>query len=215
MYFNKPVIIPKAAGKIALAKRGETTYVLYEIGRKYDPNKKYNVPERIGIGVQIPGQPELMLPNENYLTYFPKEEARMTEEEKKTLENYDEEREQQFMLRDFFDQLFFEFQIMSRKRPGFIVNENKVQRINKVLVPLKRLMEGKPYGAFLEIPEEPQEVVEEELLVTTGVDQADGDFEEQPVRARKTKLVGLDYSDVALVLTQYKGAMKRFAADCL
>jgi len=43
-------------------------------------------------------------------------------------------------------------------------------------------MEGKPYGAFLEIPEEPQEVVEEELLVTTGVDQADGDFEDQPVR---------------------------------
>ena len=82
-----------------------------------------------------------------------------------------------------------------------------------MLVPLKRLMEGKPYGAFLEIPEEPAEVVEEELLVTTGVDPADGDFEDQPVRARKTKLVGLDYSDVALLLTQYKGAMTRFAGE--
>ena len=114
-----------------------------------------------------------------------------------------------------FDQLYFEFQIQAHRNPHFVVNAYKIQRINKVLVPLKRLMEGKPYGAFLEIPEEPQEVVEEELLVTTGVDQADGDFEDQPVRARKTKLVGLDYSDVALLLTQYKGAMTRFAGECL
>jgi hypothetical protein len=189
MYFNKPVMIPKAAGKIALAKRGETTYVLYEIGRKYDPNKKYNVPERIGIGVQIPGQPELMLPNENYLTYFPKEEARMTEEEKKTLENYDEEREQQFMLRDFFDQLFFEFQIMSRKRPGFIVNENKVQRINKVLEPIMEMLKNEAYAGFLELIPEP-EIQEDE----------DG----------SCVLTGLSYSDVSLLLTQFKGALNRY-----
>ena len=54
------------------------------------------------------------------------------------------------------------------------------------------------------------EAEEEEGLITTSVDQ-----EEMPVRARKTKLVGLDYSDVALLLTQYKGAMTRFAGECL
>lgn len=48
------------------------------------------------------------------------------------------------------------------------------------------------------------------MMVTMGAD-----LEEETVRARKTKLVGLDYSDVALLLTQYKGAMTRFAADCL
>ena len=189
MYFNKPVMIPIVPGKITLGKKGESTYVQYEIGRKYDPNKKYNVPERIGIGVQIPGQPDLMLPNENYLTYFPKEEEKMTGEEKKTLENYDEEREQQFMLRDFFDQLFFEFQIMSRKRPGFIVNENKVRRINKVLEPIMSMLKNEAYVGFLELIPEP-EIQEDE----------DG----------ACVLTGLSYSDVSLLLTQFKGALNRY-----
>jgi len=34
-------------------------------------------------------------------------------------------------------------------------------------------------------------------------------------RSGKTKMIGLDYSDVALLMTQYKGAMTRFASDCL
>lgn len=107
MCFNKPVLIPKAPGKITLGKRGESTYVLYEIRRRYDPNRKYNVPERVGIGVQIPGRPEMMLPNENYLTYFQKGEETMTNEEKETVREYANEREYGMMLRDFFDQLFF------------------------------------------------------------------------------------------------------------
>ena len=113
----------------------------------------------------------------------------MTEEEKKTLENYDEEREQQFMLRDFFDQLFFEFQIMSRKRPGFIVNENKVQRINKVLEPIMEMLKNEAYVGFLELIPEP-EIQEDE----------DG----------SCVLTGLSYSDVSLLLTQFKGALNRY-----
>ena len=189
MYFNKPVMIPKAPGKITLGKKGESIYVQYEIGRKYDPNKKYNVPERVGIGVQIPGQPELMLPNENYLTYFPQEEAKMTDQEKETLENYNEEREQQFMLRDFFDQLFFEFQIMSRKRPGFVVNENKVRRINKVLEPVMAMLKNEPYAGFLEVIPEP---------------------EVQKAEDGSSVLTGMSYSDVSLLLTQFKGALNRY-----
>ena len=113
----------------------------------------------------------------------------MTEEEKKTLENYDEEREQQFMLRDFFDQLFFEFQIMSRKRPGFIVNENKVRRINKVLEPIMEMLKNETYAGFLEVIPEP-EIQEEE----------DG----------SRVLTGMSYSDVSLLLTQFKGALNRY-----
>ena len=153
---------------------------------------------------------------ENYEKYFGKDgEEKMTAKERAAAENYEITCNDFWMLNCMFEQLYYEFQIQAHRSPHFVVNAYKIQLINKILVPLKRLMEGKPYGAYLEIPEEPAEVVEEELLVTTGVDPADGNFEEQPVRARKTKLAGLDYSDVALVLTQYKGAMKRFAADCL
>ena len=138
MYFNKPVMIPKAPGKITLGKKGENTYVQYEIRRKYDPNKKYNVPERVGIGVQIPGQPELMLPNENYLTYFPKEETK---------------------------------------------------RINKVLEPIMSMLKNEAYAGFLELIPEP-EIQEDE----------DG----------TCVLTGLSYSDVSLLLTQFKGALNRY-----
>ena len=215
-YSSKPVKIPEVAGKISFMKKTDRTYVRYEFGRTYNPVKKSTIPQRAIIGLQIRNAPTLMLPNENYEKYFGKDgDEKMTAKERMTAENFEAMSNDFWMLNCMFEQLYFEFQIQAHRNPHFVVNAYKIQRINKILVPLKRLMEGKPYGAFLEIPEEPQEVVEEELLVTTGVDQADGDFEDQPVRARKTKLVGLDYSDVALLLTQYKGAMTRFAGDCL
>ena len=74
------------------------------------------------------------------------------------------------------------------------MNEFKIRRINKILEPLRQLMANEPYSAFLETLEEPQTVSGKE-----------GD----------EYLTGLDYSDVAIVLTQYKGAMTRFSADCL
>ncbi len=215
-FTNTPVKIPDVKGKITLRKYNDRTYVRYEIGRTYDTGRQSTNPQRVNIGLQIRNAPTLMLPNENYEKYFGKDgEEKMTAKERTAAENYEATSNDFWMLSCMFDQLHFEFQIQAHRNPHFVVNAYKIQRINKVLVPLKRLMEGKPYGAFLEIPEEPQEVVEEELLVTTGVDQADGDFEDQPVRTRKTKLVGLDYSDVALLLTQYKGAMTRFAGECL
>ena len=54
---------------ITYKKKGESTYVVYETGRKYDPENQYNIPERIQIGIQIPAEPDMMLPNENYLKY--------------------------------------------------------------------------------------------------------------------------------------------------
>ena len=68
MYPDRAVLIPKVEG-ITYKKKGESTYVVYETGRKYDPENQYNIPERIQIGIQIPAEPDMMLPNENYLKY--------------------------------------------------------------------------------------------------------------------------------------------------
>ena len=189
MFLNKPTLIPKIRGKITFQKKGNSTYVLYDIGRQYDPNRKYCLKNRTMIGVQIPGRPEMMLPNENYLTYFPKGEENMTEEEKKNAQDYADERENGLMLRDFFEQLFFEFQMMSRKKPNGVVNEYKVERLNRVLRPLLEMMKGEKYATFLEEIPMPQ-------VKTTK----DGE-------GIKT---GLTYSDVALMMTQFKGAVNRF-----
>ena len=218
-YGNSPVKIPKASGKITFRKMTDKTYVLYETGRVYNPTKKSNTPKRTMIGLQIRNAPTLMLPNENYEKYFGKDgEEKMTAKERAAAENYEITCNDFWMLNCMFEQLYYEFQIQAHRNPHFVVNEYKIQRINKVLVPLKRMMEGKAYGEFLEIPPEPMEVPEDEMLVTTGTDAARFGWSEGDgslIQAQKTKLVGLDYSDVALLLTQYKGAMTRFAGDCL
>ena len=215
-YSSKPVKIPEVAGKISFMKKTDRTYVRYEFGRTYNPVKKSTIPQRAIIGLQIRNAPTLMLPNENYEKYFGKDgDEKMTAKERMTAENFEAMRNDFWMLNCMFEQLYFEFQIQAHRNPHFVVNAYKIQRINKILVPLKRLMEGKPYGAFLEIPPEPVEVPDNEPLITTALDPADGSPEEQRLRSGKTKLVGLDYSDIALLLTQYKGAMTRFAGDCL
>ena len=43
MYLDKAVMIPKRKG-ISFKSKGDTNYVIYEIGRKYDPEKQYTVP---------------------------------------------------------------------------------------------------------------------------------------------------------------------------
>ena len=215
-YSSKPVKIPEVAGKISFMKKTDRTYVRYEFGRTYNPVKKSTIPQRAIIGLQIRNAPTLMLPNENYEKYFGKDgDEKMTAKERMTAENFEAMSNDFWMLNCMFEQLYFEFPIQAHRNPHFVVNAYKIQRINKILVPLKRLMEGKPYGAFLEIPPEPVEVPDNEPLITTALDPADGSPEEQRLRSGKTKLVGLDYSDIALLLTQYKGAMTRFAGDCL
>ena len=215
-YSSNPVKIPEVAGKISFMKKTDRTYVRYEFGRTYNPVKKSTIPQRAIIGLQIRNAPTLMLPNENYEKYFGKDgEEKMTAKERTAAENFEAMSNDFWMLNCMFEQLYFEFQIQAHRNPHFVVNAYKIQRINKILVPLKRLMEGKPYGAFLEIPPEPVEVPDNEPLITTALDPADGSPEEQRLRSGKTKLVGLDYSDIALLLTQYKGAMTRFAGDCL
>lgn len=189
MFLDRPVLIPKVKGKITRQKKGNNTYILYETDRQYDPNRKYYLKTRTMIGVQIPDHPEMMLPNENYPINFSKEEETMTDQEKATVQVYTNDREYGLILRDFFEQLFFEFQTQSRKKPNSVVNAYKVERLNRVLKPLKELMKQETYAAFLEeIPMPETKTAKDGSEITNG----------------------LTYSDIALMMTQYKGAVNRF-----
>ena len=71
MYLDFFVEIPDVKGKITTKKKGSSVYVNYEIGRDYDPEKKYNVPKRVTIGKVSGADSKMMVPNQNFLTYFP------------------------------------------------------------------------------------------------------------------------------------------------
>ena len=71
MYLNCTVEIPKDKFGISKKKIKGITYVYYEHSRRYDPGKKYNVPQCTTIGKQSETDPQMMIPNANYLKYFP------------------------------------------------------------------------------------------------------------------------------------------------
>lgn len=49
-------------------------YVNYEIGRKYYKDRKYTIPERVTIGKLSHEDNKVMVPNQNFLTFFPEVE---------------------------------------------------------------------------------------------------------------------------------------------
>lgn len=78
MYYDFTVKIPDVKGKIIIKKKGNASYVLYEYGRDYKPDKKYAIPKRSIIGKLLDVDSSLMYPNEHYQDYFP--EAILPEE---------------------------------------------------------------------------------------------------------------------------------------
>ncbi len=74
MYLDFLVEIPDVKGKITKKRKGDAVYVNYEIGRKYNPERKYNVPDRKPIGKVSKSDPTKMIPNEYFLMYFPEVE---------------------------------------------------------------------------------------------------------------------------------------------
>lgn len=74
MYFDFLVKIPEDTGKISLNKRAGTTYVEYTYGRRYIPEKRYNVPQRTTIGKMSQDNQTMMYPNPNFLKFFPEVE---------------------------------------------------------------------------------------------------------------------------------------------
>ena len=82
MYFDFLVKIPEDTGKISLNRRNGTTYVEYTYGRRYVPEKKYNVPRRTTIGKMDLSDPMMMYPNPNFLKFFP--EVELPEEKERS-----------------------------------------------------------------------------------------------------------------------------------
>lgn len=68
------------------------------------------------------------------------------------------------------------------------MNAFKVERINRVLKPIYNLMKDEPYISYLELVPEPTE----------------------EKAGRSTVESGLTYSDVMLILSQYKGGLGQF-----
>ena len=73
LYLDYTVRIPDVEGKIIRRTVKNTTYVYYEYDRTYDPKKQYTNVSRVTIGKVSPSDSKVMIPNQNYLTYFPDE----------------------------------------------------------------------------------------------------------------------------------------------
>lgn len=78
MYLNFSVGIPQNEKGISRKTIKGTTYIYYEFGRTYDKDKKHTVPQTTSIGKQCEDDPKSMIPNTNFLKFFP--EAELPEE---------------------------------------------------------------------------------------------------------------------------------------
>ena len=78
MYLNTTVKIPEMKGKIITKKKGSATYILYQYGNEYNPEKRYAVPLRAIVGKVSTEDPSVMFPNEKFQIYFP--DAQIPEE---------------------------------------------------------------------------------------------------------------------------------------
>ena len=71
MYLNTLVRVPQVPGKLTFRTKGKTTYVEYESDRVYLPDKQYTNVSRKTIGKVAEDQEGMMIPNENFLKFFP------------------------------------------------------------------------------------------------------------------------------------------------
>ena len=78
MYLNCRVRVPEAHGKLTTKRIKNTPYIYFEYAREYDRKKKYNSAKRVCIGKACEDQTGMMIPNTNFLRYFP--EAGLPEE---------------------------------------------------------------------------------------------------------------------------------------
>ena len=74
MYLDTLVKIPDVKGKITRKTKGDSIYINYEYARVYDPDRKYNIPQRVTLGKASKEDPSMMQPNQNFLIYFPEAE---------------------------------------------------------------------------------------------------------------------------------------------
>lgn len=71
MYLPVATQIPDRPGRIIRKVKSGTTYIYYQYGQRYKPEKRYAIPERACIGKLDSGG--MLIPNENYHKHFPGE----------------------------------------------------------------------------------------------------------------------------------------------
>ena len=71
MYLDFLMKIPEVPGKITRRKKGNSTYIEFEYNRVYDPKRQFTIAKRATIGKQSTSNSLMMLPNQNFLKYFP------------------------------------------------------------------------------------------------------------------------------------------------
>ena len=71
MYHNFAIRVPEIKGKIFRKPKGNSIYILYQHGQKYNSKTRHTTPERKIIGKQHDEDRNLMYPNENYQLFFP------------------------------------------------------------------------------------------------------------------------------------------------
>lgn len=71
MYLDLTIKIPELKSGISKKKIKGTTYIYYEHGRKYYADRQYTVPQCTSIGKACDDDPSMMIPNGNYLKFFP------------------------------------------------------------------------------------------------------------------------------------------------
>ncbi len=181
MLTQEPVKIPDVSGKIRFREKDGNQYVQYLTRRRYDREKKYNAPDWVNIGRRIEAMPGLMYPNDNYDKFFRRGgetmDGIMTAEE----EQYIYDNDTYGMYSTFFTGLYNEFRQQTRKRVDMPINRYKAESINKVLMPLKEMMQGEAYAELLG-------------LISTEEDEEEN----------------MNYSDVMILLTQYKSALAKY-----
>ena len=184
MLTQDPVRIPEIPAKIRLKEKDGNQYVQYLADRKYNGETGYSVPNWVNIGKRIEAMPGLMYPNDNYEKFFCREGEFMDETMNAEEEQYVQDHGTYGMYTPFFTGLYNEFRQQTRKRADMPVNRYKAENINKVLLPLKEMMKNEEYGKLLGL-----------------------------ISAAEKGEEGMNYSDVMILLTQYKSALARYRRD--
>lgn len=60
MHLDFLVKVPAAKGKIIRKKKGDNTYINYEYARIYEPDRRFNIPQRVTIGKGSKTDPKMM-----------------------------------------------------------------------------------------------------------------------------------------------------------
>ena len=71
MYYSFAIRIPSVPGKIITKPKGNSVYILYQHGQRYNRDTKHTTPLRKIIGKRHESDHSLMFPNENYQVFFP------------------------------------------------------------------------------------------------------------------------------------------------